>query len=353
MRCLIGRPPHTPANCWTRSTVVERLRRRSRGVNAFLSLSSILLVTLGSYLTIGTLHHLGDWSQRRKVQCFVLAAPLVSLGIGVSGLCLRGIAPWDSLLGVALPLTMLAVALGAIGLGLVRLGLMAHVIARSRGIADPELQALTDGLAQRFGLGSTRPRVLLRIYHRPLACTCGLWQPRILLSNWIIEHLDHRELEAVLAHELEHLARHDYFVTWLATVLRDAFFYIPTSWIAYRLLQQEKELACDDLVVDTTHRPLALASALTKVWLHTMNEPGVAQCSAAQSLVGAGETIKCRIERLLTAPEPPQNTHRSHAVILRMSISALVMLLLPGVANVTLMLVLMGCGPGLLLGKLF
>ncbi len=317
-------------------------------MNAFLSLSSILLVTLGSYLTIGTLHHLGDWSQRRKVQCFVLAAPLVSLGIGVSGLCLRGIAPWDSLLGVALPLTMLAVALGAIGLGLVRLGLMAHVIARSRGIADPELQALTDGLAQRFGLGSTRPRVLLRIYHRPLACTCGLWQPRILLSTWMIEHLDHRELEAVLAHELEHVARHDYFVTWLATVLRDAFFYIPTSWIAHRQLHQEKELACDDLVIGITHRPLALASALTKVWLHSMNEPLNVKLSAAQSIAGAKETINCRIERLLTKTEIPEKKHRSRAVAVHMSISALIVLLLPAAANTILMLVLMGCGPTLL-----
>ncbi len=317
-------------------------------MNAFLSLSSILLVTLGSYLTIGTLHHLGDWSQRRKVQCFVLAAPLVSLGIGVSGLCLRGIAPWDSLLGVALPLTMLAVALGAIGLGLVRLGLMAHVIARSRGIADPELQALTDGLAQRFGLGSTRPRVLLRIYHRPLACTCGLWQPRILLSTWMIEHLDHRELEAVLAHELEHVARHDYFVTWLATVLRDAFFYIPTSWIAHRQLHQEKELACDDLVIGITHRPLALASALTKVWLHSMNEPLNVKLSAAQSIAGAKETINCRIERLLTKTEIPEKKHRSRAVAVHMSISALIVLLLPAAANTILMLVLMGCGPALL-----
>ncbi len=317
-------------------------------MNAFLSLSSILLVTLGSYLTIGTLHHLGDWSQRRKVQCFVLAAPLVSLGIGVSGLCLRGIAPWDSLLGVALPVTMLAVALGAIGLGLVRLGLMAHVIARSRGIADPELQALTDGLAQRFGLGSTRPRVLLRIYHRPLACTCGLWQPRILLSTWMIEHLDHRELEAVLAHELEHVARHDYFVTWLATVLRDAFFYIPTSWIAHRQLDQEKELACDDLVIGITHRPLALASALTKVWLHSMNEPLNVKLSAAQSIAGAKETINCRIERLLTKTEIPEKKHRSRAVAVHMSISALIVLLLPAAANTILMLVLMGCGPALL-----
>ena len=164
----------------------------------------------------------------------------------------------------------------------------------------------------------------------------------------MIEHLDHRELEAVLAHELEHVARHDYFVTWLATVLRDAFFYIPTSWIAHRQLHQEKELACDDLVIGITHRPLALASALTKVWLHSMNEPLNVKLSAAQSIAGAKETINCRIERLLTKTEIPEKKHRSRAVAVHMSISALIVLLLPAAANTILMLVLMGCGPTLL-----
>jgi len=164
----------------------------------------------------------------------------------------------------------------------------------------------------------------------------------------MIEHLDHRELEAVLAHELEHVARHDYFVTWLATVLRDAFFYIPTSWIAHRQLRQEKELACDDLVIGITHRPLALASALTKVWLYSMNEPLNVKLSAAQSIAGAKETINCRIERLLTKTEIPEKKHRSRAVAVHMSISALIVLLLPAAANTILMLVLMGCGPALL-----
>ena len=109
-------------------------------MNALLILSSLLLVTLGSYLALGILHHLGDWSQRRQVQCFVLAAPLVSLGIGVGGLCLRGVAPWDSLLGVALPLAMGLVALGAFGLGLIRLLSFRHsLMTWQSDLASPDL----------------------------------------------------------------------------------------------------------------------------------------------------------------------------------------------------------------------
>ncbi len=320
-------------------------------MHTLLSLSSILFITLGCYLTLGILDNLGDWSQRRDVQCLVLAAPIISLGISLGGLCLRSAPLWDSLLGVALPFAMGLVALGALGLGMVRLVLMARVIARIGGAVDPELQVLADDLAKR--LGTARSRVLLCSYDRPLALTCGLRRPTMLLSTWMVEHLDHRELEAVLAHKLEHVARHDYLVIWLATVLRDAFFYMPTSWIAYRQLQDEKDLACDDLVVGTTHRPLALASALAKVWLHALDESTFACFRTPKSFVGVGKSISGRIERLLTIPAPTVNLQRSHPGFFRISIPALIMLLLPGTANVALMFALMGCGPTMLLGKLF
>jgi beta-lactamase regulating signal transducer with metallopeptidase domain len=319
-------------------------------VNTLLILFSLLLVMLGSYVMLGLLSRLGDWSQRRKAQGIVLAAPLVSLAIGIGDLCLHEIAPWDSLLSVALPLTMGLIALGALGLGIVRLALLAQVMSRYEGRADAVLQACVDDLAKR--LCCTPPRVLLCRCDRPLAVTYGLRRPVVLLSTWMPEHFDERELEAVLAHELEHVARHDYFMLWVATVLRDAFFYVPTTWTAYRQLQQEKELACDDVVVGATHRPLALASALTKVWLHALNEPAYGQFSAVQPLVGAEKTIDHRIKRLLTPPEPPARVHHARTAIIRMCIAALVTFLLPGLLNVTLMFLLMGCGPALPLGKL-
>lgn len=319
-------------------------------MNTLLDLTSILLVTLGGYLALGLLRHLDEWSQRRNVQCIILASPLVSLAISIIGLCLRSMAPWDSLIDAVLSIMMVAIAVGATGLGFVRLGFMAYVMKRSGGIVDAELQTLTDTLARQ--LGSERPRLLLYACDRPLAFTCGLRKPAILLSTWMLEHLDQRELEAVLAHELEHIARHDFLVTWLATILRDAFFYLPTSWIAYRQLQQEKELACDDLVIGATRRPLALASALTKVWLHALDGKSGIQFSAAQSLVGAAHTINCRIERLLTAPRRAEQRHSSWLPTLRMYLSALVMFLLPGATNITFMFLLVGCGPVLLFEKL-
>lgn len=327
-------------------------------MHILLGLSSILFVLLGSYLTFGILHHIRGWSQRRILQFFVLMIPIVIFGLGISGLhdvigynCFLSIPTWDALLGVVLPLGMGVVVLSAIGLGVVRLVLMALTVTRRGVFADSELQTLANILAQQ--LNAPRSRVLLYFYDRPLAFTCGVFRPMVLLSTWMVEHLDRRELEAVLAHELEHVARRDYLVIWLATVLRDAFFYLPTSRKVYRQLQHEKELACDDLAVRVTHRPLALASALVKVWQNAVDGPRFATYSAAQPLVEVGESINGRIERLLVPHGLTMDTQHTRVAALGVSVSTLFTLGVVQGANLIIILALMGCDPTALLGRLF
>jgi len=327
-------------------------------VHTLLGLSSTLLVVLGSYLTFGLLRRLGDWSQRRALQCFVLAVPVVSLGLGLGGLhhfagraCLRDAPSWDSLVELAIPLGMGLIALGALCLGVVRLALMARVVSSRSVGAGSDLQSLADELAERLGV----PHVPIRLcaYDRPLALSSGVFHPTMVLSTWMVKYLDHRELEAVLEHELGHVARRDYPVMWLATVLRDAFFYLPTSWAAFRQLSREKELACDDLVVGSTNRPLALASALAKVWLDRADGARYARLGVAQQVIGAGESINERIERLLDSPKATENRQRSRMGMLWVSIAAFVGLVLLEAANVAVLLTLMGCGPTFLLGRVF
>ena len=307
-----------------------------------LSLISLFSVTFGSFLALGSLHYLHNWSQRRRMQCFILAAPLLCLLIDIGELCLLSAFSWNTLVSVVLRLSMVLIALGALGLGVVRLALMAWFIARQKGGANPDLQAITESLAQR--LTTPCPRMLLCASDRPLALTYGLFRPTVLLSTWMLDTLDQREREAVLAHELEHVARRDYLVTWLATILRDAFFYLPTSWIAYRQLHGEKELACDDLVVSATHRPLALASALVKVWLHAVEPPRLARISTAQAIEGAGGSLKERIERLLALSESPNGTIQTRAGRLPIGIPTVTSLLMVQAVSTTLLLLVMGCG---------
>ncbi len=327
-------------------------------MHTVLLLSSVLLVVLGGFLVLGLLRRLAGWRRRRRLQLAVLAAPLVSLALGAGGLyhftgraCFLGAPRWDSLLAVALPLAMGLTALGALTLGLARGVLLRRIVARRGLPAPPEVEALLARLAA--DLGAPRPRALLCLYDRPLALVCGLRRPTVLVSTWMLERLDRRELEAVLAHELAHVARRDYPVVWLATTLRDAFWYLPTGWAAHRLLQAEKELACDDLAARTTARPLALASALAKVWQEASG--GGPAFAGAQSLVGAGESLEGRIERLLAPPAPPLRAARWPSPAGRFGGAAVVVtgLLFFQAVNLVVALAPMGCGPATALGRLF
>jgi len=161
----------------------------------------------------------------------------------------------------------------------------------------------------------------------------------------MVEQLDAEEVEAVLAHELSHVARRDYALTLFTTTLRNAFFYLPASQIAYQRLCQENERACDDLAIARSAQPLALASALIKVW-----QLAASVHAPAQALTGQGDLLEDRVTRLLAACEPPPNTHTvptTPSLARRFSLPALGALILANSALVALLLAAMGCLRGI------
>jgi beta-lactamase regulating signal transducer with metallopeptidase domain len=272
-------------------------------MHILLNISGILVITLpSSVLILLLLRFFDDWSQRQGLQLLVLMTPLVCLIVVIGGLqhvlnpgCTVDTPIWDAFVDRTVLLLVGSSLFGALGLGVGRLLLMQRVMGRQALLSDPELQSLVDHFAQQSGI--VRSCVQLARSDRPFALLYGIRRPTIVLSTWMIEHLDSQELEAVLVHELAHVRRHHYLLNWIALVLRDAFFYLPTSRIAYCQFHYEKELVCDELVVQATRRPLALASALTKVWLSLVDDPPSA---LMQTLLGRDESISTRVDRLLS-----------------------------------------------------
>lgn len=317
-------------------------------MHVLLTLLGLLIVSFVSALSLRILVRVREWPRRRDLQLLVLAVPIVALAVAVASWqhfagrhCFLGAPSWDRHLAAALPLGLALIALGAVALGVARLGLMYWLLARRGVFARADVQARAASLSAELGMPPAR--VLVYADDRPCAITYGLFRPTVLLSNWMVEQLDRRELESVLAHELAHVARRDYLVVWLAMILRDAFFYLPTSRIAFRRLQGEKELACDDLAVCATGRPLALASALGKVWLRG---PEMRVAALAQPLSGTGASMETRIERLLNADPARGYNAGSRVLALGAGTAILVGLLVAQAMNVVVMLAPMGCGPG-------
>lgn|GEM_PF-6938722 len=60
--------------------------------------------------------------------------------------------------------------------------------------------------------------------------TAGWWRPVVMLPVSPLTGLGRTELEAVLAHELAHIARHDYFVDGLQMGMEVLYFHHPAAW---------------------------------------------------------------------------------------------------------------------------
>ncbi len=239
--------------------------------------------------------HLGLWSLA-VVPVSLTVCTLSLFGGSSMENALCGDCWGGSITSLALSFGMAILALALVA-GLFRVILLGYTLRPRLSPAPVHLQKCADDLARRAG---SRPvPVLLLSAEMPVAFTWGLVKPRLVLSSWMLDSLDPEELEAALAHELAHALGHDCRTIWVANLLRDATLFLPWTWQARRAVVTGKELLADDTAVTLTGRPLALASAIAKVWQKALPGPSFSMGAAVQ-LSEAGTRLEMRIERLLS-----------------------------------------------------
>ncbi len=128
----------------------------------------------------------------------------------------------------------------------------------------------------------------------------GLTSPEICLPPRALSHLDEREAESLLAHELAHLARRDPAALNLTQITASLFFFQPLVWLARRKLYDLSELLADDWAIGRTGRPLSLARCLAEVACWSVHERRLPVPSMAESSSPLGQ----RIRRLLGEIRP-------------------------------------------------
>jgi beta-lactamase regulating signal transducer with metallopeptidase domain len=206
--------------------------------------------------------------------------------------------PWLARLQTwALPVWSMGVLL--FSLRLVGGGAHALALRRRSEDADEGIRSMVARLAKRMGVDRLVRVAISARTDGP--ATLGWLRPVILLPPATAMGLTPQQLEAVLAHELAHIRRHDYLVNVLQMAVETLFFYHPAVWWASRQIRIERELCCDDLAVGSCGDALCYAQALTTVAKLRVTTVGMA--------VGAtGGTLVQRIERLLGGTKPE---HRS------------------------------------------
>ena len=102
----------------------------------------------------------------------------------------------------------------------------------------------------RADLQLRKPVALLRSEMTAVTMAWGIRRPCIVLpadsANWSLERV-----EAVLQHEFAHIKRNDNMLHLLAVVVSALFWFNPLVWIVMRRLNYEREVACDDQVLNS------------------------------------------------------------------------------------------------------
>lgn len=154
--------------------------------------------------------------------------------------------PWPLFLGIVW-LIGAATQLGPIVVGAAQI----HRLGR-RGdapVPDARLRDAVRAATQTLGVRRRSP-VTLRLDSRVgvVPMTWGWMRPVILLPASAREW-DPERLRVVLLHEMAHIARADWAIWMLASLVRAAYWWNPLAWLLAARLRAEAETACDDHVL--------------------------------------------------------------------------------------------------------
>ncbi|HEV8583255.1 MAG TPA: M56 family metallopeptidase [Thermoanaerobaculia bacterium] len=157
--------------------------------------------------------------------------------------------------------------------------------------AGDAVAALARELCRRLGI--RRAVTFLESSSISVPMVVGWLRPVVLVPASAFTGLSPAQLEAILAHELAHVRRHDYLVNLLQTAVETLLFYHPAVWWVSAQIRRERENCCDDLAVAVCGDRLGYARALVDL-------EGL-RSTPRLALAASGGSLADRVRRLVGA----------------------------------------------------
>ena len=132
--------------------------------------------------------------------------------------------------------------------------------------------------------------------------TVGLLHPRIILPE-CSRDWPQAQLDAVLAHEGEHIRRRDPLFQWLALLNRALFWFHPLAWWLERKLSGLAEEACDAAVIARGYDPREYSEYLLDL-ARSVERAGTRIDAVGMAMPGIG--LKHRIRQMLSGVPVPR-----------------------------------------------
>jgi bla regulator protein blaR1 len=130
----------------------------------------------------------------------------------------------------------------------------------------------------------------------------GVRSPVLLWPDGISERLSDAQIEAILAHELQHVKHRDNLMAMLHMVVEAVFWFHPLVWWMEARLVEERERACDEEVLRLGNEPAVYAQSILKTCEFCVESPlacmtGVTGAELKQRIV---EIMSLRLGRELS-----------------------------------------------------
>jgi bla regulator protein blaR1 len=122
----------------------------------------------------------------------------------------------------------------------------------------------------------------------------GIARPVLVWPDGISARLDDAHVEAILAHEVGHVRRRDNLFAAIHMLVEAIFWFHPLVWFVGTRLVEEREVACDEEVLESGSEPQVYAESILKVCEFCVGSP----LACVSGVTGAD--LKKRIVRIMT-----------------------------------------------------
>ncbi|RYD55403.1 MAG: hypothetical protein EOP56_15950 [Sphingobacteriales bacterium] len=191
------------------------------------------------------------------------------------------------------------------------LGLVQTNSLRYQSVTDAGTEANAKLHRLQEQLGISKKVRLLYSAKVDVPMMLGTLKPIILFPLAMASRLSTEQLEAILLHELAHIKRHDYLINMIQTIIETILFFNPFVWLTSKIIRNEREHCCDDMVLKHTY-PLAYAKALATL--------ETSRFTAGNLSMGAAGTSKnhllTRIKRIMELKPNQRTDNRIIAITL-------------------------------------
>ena len=167
---------------------------------------------------------------------------------------------------------------------------LSHQLVKDADDLIPEsVIGIFEDLKQRLKL--SRPIQLLINAQIDTPMVVGCLRPAVLVPLSALTGLNEEQLTAILAHELAHIRRHDFFINILQRCVESLLFYHPGVWWLSARIRLEREHCCDDVAVRMSGDRRSYVQALVELERKRQTVPVLSVAATGSSLVQRAHRI--------------------------------------------------------------